>query len=301
LQLQLKHQFSHGLTLQASYTWSKLITDINASAAGAGIATPGNVLSGSASSNDPLNRAQQYGLAAFNRPQRFVLSYSYQIPYKSEGWKEKAFGGWGVSGVTTIQDGLPFSITDGLSGNEATLLYGASLPATGPVDRAELSTPVDCNAVTGNCKSGVSVRAPGNMLKLVENSQSILNAGAFMPAPEFGGSPSTAPGPYNSLCATGAVGNNPQFIGCGTGFGNSGVGIASCCTQLNFDAAIIKNTGIRWPREDGSLQFRAEFFNLWNHAQFNEPGNAFDGANFGVITSSAVPGRIMQFGLKYSF
>ncbi len=164
LQLQLKHQFAHGLTLQASYTWSKLITDINASEAGAGIATPGNVLSGSASSNDPLNRAQQYGLAAFNRPQRVVVSYAYQIPYKAEGWKEKALGGWGISGVTTIQDGLPFSITNGANGNEATLLYGASLPATGPVDRAELSTPVGCNAVTGNCKSGVSLQAPGNML-----------------------------------------------------------------------------------------------------------------------------------------
>jgi len=39
----------------------------------------------------------------------------------------------GVSGVTTIQDGLPFTITDGLNGNQATLLYGTSLPATGPV------------------------------------------------------------------------------------------------------------------------------------------------------------------------
>ncbi|MDR3720656.1 MAG: TonB-dependent receptor [Candidatus Acidoferrales bacterium] len=297
LQLQLKHQFSHGLTLQASYTWSKLITDINASAAGAGIATPGNVLSGSASSNDPLNRAQQYGLAAFNRPQRFVVSYSYQIPYKSEGWKEKALGGWGVSGVTTIQDGLPFSITNGANGNEATLLYGASLPATGPVDRAELSTPVGCNAVTGNCKSGVSLHAPGNMLTLVEKNQSIINAGAFTTAPLFGGTPSSIAGPYTGAC----TGANPQFVGCGTGFGDSGVGIMSCCTQLNFDAAIIKNTTVGGLREGATLQFRAEFFNLFNHAQFNEPGNAFGGANFGVITSSAVPGRIMQFGLKYSF
>ena len=121
LQIQLKHQFAHGLTLQAAYTWSKLITDVNASAAGAGIATPGNVLSGSASSNDPLNFRQQYGLAAFNRPQRFVLSYSYQIPYKGEGQHEKVLGGWGISGVTTIQDGLPFSVTDGANGNQATL------------------------------------------------------------------------------------------------------------------------------------------------------------------------------------
>lgn len=298
LQLQLKHQFSHGLTLQASYTWSKLITDINASAAGAGIATPGNVLSGSASSNDPLNFRQQYGLAAFNRPQRFVVSYSYQIPYKSEGWKEKALGGWGISGVTTVQNGLPFSVTNGINGNQATLLYGASLPATGPVDRAELSTPVNCNSL-GVCQSGVSLHAPGDMLKLVENGQSILNPGAFTSAPLFGGTPSSAAGPYTGAC----TGANPQFVGCGTGFGNSGVGIVSCCTQLNFDAAIFKNTVVGGLREGATLQFRAEFFNLWNHAQFNEPGNSFSpgSTTFGIITSSAVPGRILQFGLKYSF
>jgi outer membrane receptor protein involved in Fe transport len=295
LQVQLKHQFSHGLTMQASYTWSKLITDINASQAGTGIATPGNVLSGSASSNDPLNDRQQYGLAAFNRPQRFVLNYSYQIPYKSEGWREKALGGWSVSGVTTIQDGLPFSITDGNTSNEATLLYGSSLPATGPVDRAELSTPVDCNAVTGNCKSGVPLATPGSLLSRVL-SGALINTNAFALAPEFGGTPTGAAAP-TGLC-TGAT---PAFVGCGTGFGDSAVGIMKCCVQLNFDAAIIKNTIVGGLREDANLQFRAEFFNLWNHAQFNEPGNAFDGANFGVVTSSSVPGRIMQFGLKYVF
>ena len=298
LQLQLKHQFSHGLILQASYTWSKLITDINASAAGAGIATPGNVLSGSASSNDPLNHAQQYGLAAFNRPQRFVLSYSYQIPYKSEGWKEKALGGWSISGVTTIQDGLPFSVTNGINGNEATLLYGASLPATGPVDRAELADPVNCNSL-GVCKSGVGLHAAGSMLHLVETGQSVINPNAFTSAPLFGGTPSSLAGPFTGAC----TGANPQFLGCGTGFGNSGIGIMSCCTQLNFDAAIIKNTVVGGLREGATLQFRAEFFNLFNHAQFNEPGNSFSpgSTTFGVITSSAVPGRILQFGLKYSF
>ena len=70
----------------------------------------------------------------------------------------------------------------------------------------------------------------------------------------------------------------PQFVGCGTGFGNSGVGIMSCCTQFNFDCGIIKNTIVGGLREDANLQFRVEFFNLWNHAQFNPPGNAFGGA-----------------------
>ena len=53
-----------------------------------------------------------------------------------------------------------------------------------------------------------------------------------------------------------------------------------CCTQANFDAAIIKNTIVGGLREDASLQFRAEFFNLFNHSQFNEPVNGFGAAEF---------------------
>lgn len=295
LQVQLRHTFSKGLTFQASYTWSNLKTDINASEAGAGIATPGNVLSGSSSSNDPLNIRQQYGPAAFNRPQRLVVSYSYELPFKSEGWKEKAVGGWGISGVTTIQDGLPFTLVDGSGG---TLLWG-SIPATGPYVRAELADPIDCNATTGNCRSGMPLGTSGSMkcrlgFKVAgcPTVQGFINPAAVTSLPQFGGTPNPASGPP---C--------PQagFFGCGTGFGNSGIGVLRCCTQLNFDMAIIKNTVIGGLREDATLQFRAEFFNLFNHAQFNEPGNDRNTAAFGQITSSAVPGRILQFGLKYSF
>jgi outer membrane receptor protein involved in Fe transport len=303
LQVQLRHSFSRGLTLQASYTWSNLKTDINASEAGAGIATPGNVLSGSASSNDPLNFRQQYGPAAFNRPNRFVLSYAYELPYKAEGWKGKALGGWGISGVTTIQDGLPFTITDGNNGAEATLLYGSSVPPTGPVSRAELADPIDCNKVTGNCKSGIPLNTSGSMAFRALNG--FINPHAFTTAPQCGGVQNMlwAPGDGTTGCNVGtkAAPLVPQFLGCGTGFGDSAVGIMRCCTQVNFDAAIIKNTIVGGLREDANLQFRAEFYNLFNHAQFNEPGNAFGAANFGVVTSSAVPGRIMQFGLKYVF
>ena len=301
LQLQLRHQFSHGLALQASYTWSKLITDINASVAGAGIATPGNVLSGSASSNDPLNDRQQYGLAAFNRPQRFVVSYSYQLPFQGEGWKGKVIGGWAISGVTTVQDGLPFSITEA-SGIAGTLLWGPSLPATGPYVRAELADPVNCNSL-GVCKSGIPLATTGSLTSRVLSGLAgtpgggLINQAAFTSLPEFGGIPSGNAGPFTGNC----TGANPQFVDCGTGFGNSGVGVMNCCTQFNWDLAIIKNTVVGGIHEGASLQFRTEFFNIWNHAQFNQPGNGRDGANFGVITSSSVPGRILQFGLKYIF
>ena len=286
LQVQVRHSFSHSLTFQAAYTWSSLKTDINASEAGAGIATPGNVLSGSSSSNDPLNIRQQYGPAAFNRPQRLIVSYNYEFPFKGEGWEGKVVGGWGVSGVTTIQDGLPFTIVDGSGG---TLLYG-SIPATGPYVRAEYAEPVNCNAVTGNCKSAIPLGTSGSMESRALNG--FINPDAFVPVPQFGGSTDPAAGPP---C--------PQegFFGCGTGFGDSAIGTMRCCTQVNFDMAIIKNTTVGGLREDATLQFRAEFFNLFNHAQFNEPVNDHNSVNFGQITTSSVPGRILQFGLKYSF
>jgi len=54
--------------------------------------------------------------------------------------------------------------------------------------------------------------------------------------------------------------------------------------------------------EKQSLQFRMEFFNTFNHAQFNNPGTAVSTpTTFGVITSTSVNPRLIQFALKYSF
>jgi hypothetical protein len=47
LQLQVRHQFSRGLLVQASYTWSKAFTDVDATEAGSGINPPGETLYGS--------------------------------------------------------------------------------------------------------------------------------------------------------------------------------------------------------------------------------------------------------------
>ena len=147
---------------------------------------------------------------------------------------------------------------------------------------------MNCNSL-GNCKSGIPLNTPGNTKSRIGG---FVNPAAFTSLPLFGGTTDPASGPP---C--------PQagFFGCGTGFGNSGVGIISCCSQNNWDFAIIKNTTVGGLREDASLQFRAEFFNLWNHSQFNPPVNDVNSPIFGQITTSSVPGRILQFGLKYSF
>jgi hypothetical protein len=53
-------------------------------------------------------------------------------------------------------------------------------------------------------------------------------------------------------------------------------------------------------REQIGLQFRSEFFNAFNHPNWNQPGRDLGGSNFGIATGAGDP-RIIQFGLKLIF
>ncbi len=48
------------------------------------------------------------------------------------------------------------------------------------------------------------------------------------------------------------------------------------------------------------LQFRVEYFNIFNHTNFANPAASFSGAGFGTITTAADP-RIAQLALKVYF
>lgn len=80
-------------------------------------------------------------------------------------------------------------------------------------------------------------------------------------------------------------------------FGNSGVGILRGPKLINVDFNLNKTFAIN---ERNSVQFRAEFFNAFNRANFGVPGVNI-GAGFGVITTTATEARIIQFALKYRF
>jgi len=75
----------------------------------------------------------------------------------------------------------------------------------------------------------------------------------------------------------------------------------------NFDFAVFKRTNIG---EQMGIEFRTEFFNLFNHPYFSMPATAYAGSptanGFGVITSTiqggvASPERLIQFALKFVF
>jgi hypothetical protein len=319
LQAQVKHNFSHGLIFQLAYTWSKEFTNINSSESGGFLQPNGGVLNGGSNLNSPVDLKQQYGLAAFERPQRVVISFVYNLPnVHREGLVGKALNGWSLSGVTTIQDGQPFSIVDGAGGT----IYGAGTA------RAALVDPTKCTFK--GCQSGTPLSSPGSTTQRLgewfDTSAFISmcqvsaftgaysstcapnTAGADTPLPAsspycIGGTPNPGGNP-NAPCgsAPGSLTDFPEgspFPGAGTGYGNSAVGIVFGPGQYNQDAAIVKDTKI-W--EHGTLQFRAEFFNVWNHAQFNPPGNNVNTpSTFGVVNSTANTPRVVQFALKYMF
>ena len=139
LEVSLTKRFSHGLQFLGSYTYSKTLdTDaaqVNTTAGGNGI-TIGN----------QNNSDARYGLADYSRPQRFVLSYVYELPKPkiTKGIVAYLLSGWATAGVLTIQSGQAVTILDtnannvfGISEDRASIVPGckaSQLVTPGPVN-----------------------------------------------------------------------------------------------------------------------------------------------------------------------
>ena len=249
LQVTVRKQMSHGLTLQSAYTWSKSLTDFGSSF----------------NSNDPNNFKQQYGPNPLYHPQRLAVSYDWNLPFGNpEGLKGKLVNGWSFSGVTVAQDGTPLTLTD---------TRGGSIFGFGP------GAPVTSRAQFAPGMSAANVASPGGV------------------EARLGGSVRGGPGWFNKA----AFGTTP-VIGNGTGYGNSGIGIILGPGQFNWDMSLVKDTKVGGLREDATLQFRTEFFNTFNHAQFNNPTVVdVSKSTLGNIVTTSVSPRVIQFALKYSF
>ena len=63
------------------------------------------------------------------------------------------------------------------------------------------------------------------------------------------------------------------------------------------DVSLFKNN---YFGERYNLQFRAEFFNIFNNVNFGRPGSVINGANFGVVTTAG-SAREIQFALRLAF
>jgi hypothetical protein len=204
-----------------------------------------------------------YGRSEFNREHRLVVSYVYELPVPKDlhPVAKGVLGGWAVAGVTTFQSGTPLS----LSGTNSNNVYGIT------TDRAQLAPGCTYDQLT---TSGTVHSKLGNYF----NRSCILRNAA-----------GTAIWPV--------VGDDARA----TAFGNSGVGIVFGPDQRNFDLVLIKRTSLSKVREGANVEFRTEFFNAFNTTQFSNPATNVSATNFGVISSTAVNPRIIQFALKVNF
>jgi hypothetical protein len=108
-----QRRFSNGLSLLASYTWSRSKDDLTGvSLAGAsGIA---NV----AGPQNAYNPAAEWSLSTQDTPNRFTTAITYELPFgkgkqflTSNGLLNWIVGGWSANAVSTIQNGYPLSVT----------------------------------------------------------------------------------------------------------------------------------------------------------------------------------------------
>jgi hypothetical protein len=95
---------------------------------------------------------------------------------------------------------------------------------------------------------------------------------------------------FNTSCFSAPIGG---------ALGNAGRTPVSGPNFINTDFSVIKHIPIT---EAFRVEFRGEFFNLFNHAQFALPGSDINApATFGAISSTVGNPRVIQFGLKAAF
>jgi hypothetical protein len=268
LQTTLSRRWGSGY-FQAAYTFSKS-TDATST---------GNTAFNTAF-NDESTLAASRGLSDFDRPHRFVASYRYDIPlFKGEtGAKRALLSGWAISGITILQSGAPFSVTDSAAGS-AFLGLGFT-PGT----------------LSGQLASGSTLASALSTGGIKSRIDGYLNPAAF----------TTAPLLYPTLCdsTVAATAPPPNSNFCTTNFGNLGRNVFRGPSQQNWDFSLIKNFKLT---ERQTLRFTTDFFNIWNHANFGNPAvNDVEtigtpNSPFGKITSTVGTPRLIQFSLRYAF
>jgi len=83
--------------------------------------------------------------------------------------------------------------------------------------------------------------------------------------------------------------------------GNAGRNIVRGDGYFNADFAVLRNFALPSLGERYNLQFRAEFFNVFNNVNFTAPVTSLSNAAFGRYVSNATSPRVIQFGLKFNF
>jgi hypothetical protein len=275
LQTKIEQQFANGLNFLAAYTWSKTLSD-------AGDLLNGGSNGGYRAPDVPgFGPSFDRGLANFDIRNVFHFSGGYVLPigkdkrflHDSGKFVDAVLGGWSTNWIVTLQQGQPIT----------------------------LGCPTGATSGTG-CND-LNVKGEDQKLGIRIDSNGL---------PNWFGNPKAFQQPCQMGSDGNPIGGSPAGCIPLTGAGFLG-GYATTTTGpglRQFTLSTFKGFQLT---ERFSLQFRAEFFNILNHPNFNAPnfgGNGvvaiggsgdFTNANFGEIGSTRdapYDPRQIQFALK---
>jgi hypothetical protein len=289
LQLSVTARPSNRAQFLAAYTYAKSID--NASGVGGGAGISGVVNTGAVNDSGPILGNQNdpranRGPSDFDRTHRLVLSYVWEMPKPVFAGQSRpgrlVLWNWQSSAILTAMSGLPIDIEDTGAGS----LYGLANGAN-PLARPSLLAGMTCKSATQDVPAGYFFNPTVFARPLVQTGQAIPSSGGIATA-----------------------------SAAGTDIGDVGRNCLRGPWQVNLDFSLAKLFSVS---ESQTLEFRTEFFNMFNHPNFANPisnlnalvasagridptsGQVLNAGNFGRIISTSNNPRIIQFGLKFTF
>ena len=240
-------------------------------------------------------------------------SYTYS---KSLDDTSAVLGGLlGTSGTilqTAPQNPWDPSAEKGPSTFDVTHVFAASAIQLLPFDRVGFLRPLGRSVTKGWQFLNITTLTTGSPFTVFSGVQQTGAGFGGGDRPDLVAMPhlSTSRAVRDDYFGLGAIGNRSFFnipinVPGGTGpnqgrFGTLGRNTFRGPAYHDFDIALIKDTpfGHRGNAEMGTLEFRAEFFNIFNIVDFGLPSNIVSGSGFGIISKTAGTSRQIQFSLK---
>jgi hypothetical protein len=274
LETQLAKRMSHGFQMQGTFTWGKSIDTSSATVAGDAF---GNSISSLQFFFDPkLSRAP----SDFNVGRTLVLNGTWEIssPKSFTGPAHWIADGWQLGVIFTASDGVPFTPT-----------WGTGDDPAGSQNNDDWAFP---NRLGGpECKT---LTNPGNPINYIKTQ-----CFAVPTAPDLAF--------WNANNCVGDV----ATLQCFNLRGNAGRNILIGPGITSLDFSVFKNNRIKRISENFNLQFRAEIFNILNHANFAPPTtpdntDIFDSSGAptgvaGLLSRTTTTAREIQFAIKIIF
>jgi hypothetical protein len=240
LQVVVNKRVSHGLEFQVAYTYSKVMDDTQGQANVADCFTSFGL-----QGTYPLDQHIDRGPACFDSTNNLEASVVYHFPTigSSNSFLSKAANGWWISSIISKQSGYPVTPLVFVNRSNSGVLQGQS-------DEVVMNTPALIAAYPCNAQNPCAYTPiPFDKNKVVTgNLNQYFNPAMFSMAPEF---PSPSGG-----------GN---FVG---QLGNAGRNVLRGPGSSDWNFSLVKDTRVKFLGEGGSVQFRAEFFNVLNHPTF---------------------------------